>query len=79
MTNSSDRETRLNSLRLKLGRDLNRDLMTLYGEFEMYESITNEFQMYDLDMEFDTVMSNLFTASKMPREWREIRTAMEEQ
>lgn len=58
---------------------LNRNLMSLYGEFEMYERIITEFHRYDLDMEFDTVMSNLFTASKMPREWREIRTAMEEQ
>lgn len=53
--------------------------MSLYGEFEMYESIITNFHRYDLDMEFDIVMSNLFTGSKMPREWREIRTAMEEQ
>lgn len=58
---------------------LNRNLMSLYGEFEMYESIITNFHRYDLDMEFDIVMSNLFTGSKMPREWREIRTAMEEQ
>ena len=57
----------------------NRNLMSLYGEFEMYERIITEFHRYDLDMESDIVMSNLFTASKMPREWREIRTAMEEQ
>ncbi len=58
---------------------LNRNLMSLYGEFETYERIITEFHRYDLDIEFDTVMSNLFTASKMPREWREIRTAMEKQ
>jgi DNA-binding Lrp family transcriptional regulator len=58
---------------------LNRDLMTLYGEFETYENIAIEFHRYDLDMEFDLVISDLFRASKMPREWSEIRTAMEEQ
>jgi len=58
---------------------LNRDLMTLYGEFETYENIAIEFHRYDLDMEFDLVISDLFRTSKMPREWSEIRTAMEEQ
>jgi predicted transcriptional regulator len=58
---------------------LKRDLMSLYGEFEIYEHMITEFHRYGLDMEFDTVMSNLFMASKMPRDWGDIRAGMEEQ
>lgn len=58
---------------------LKSDLMSLYGEFEIYEQMIIEFHRYDLDVEFDTVMSNLFMASKMPRDWGDIRAGMEEQ
>ena len=57
---------------------LKRDLMFLYGEFEIYEQMITEFHRYDLDMEFDSVMSNLFMAFKMPRDWKDIRAGIEE-
>jgi hypothetical protein len=58
---------------------LKRDLMSLYGEFEIYEQMITEFHRYGLDMEFDSAMSNLFKAFKMPRDWGDIRAGMEEQ
>jgi hypothetical protein len=58
---------------------LRKDMMFLYGEFEIYEQMITEFHRYGLDMEFDSVMSNLFKAFKMPRDWGDFRAGMEEQ
>jgi biotin operon repressor len=48
---------------------INRDLTFPFQESQEFERMINEFTEYNLDPEYDAVMSNLFRASKMPREW----------
>ena len=49
-----------------------------YEDAKMYVDMIPEFHEYALDKEFDLVMSDLFTASKMHMTWKEYRTGLTE-
>lgn len=49
-----------------------------FQESKMYENLIRDFHEYDLDNDMDSIMSKLFTASKMPREWKDYRAAIAE-
>ena len=49
-----------------------------YEDAKMYVDMIPEFHEYGLDKEFDLVMSDLFTASKMHMTWKEYRTGLTE-
>jgi predicted transcriptional regulator len=58
---------------------LNQDLMFPFQESKVYEQMINDFHEYDLDKEFNLLMSDLFRASKMPKEWKNYRDAIMEE
>ena len=47
------------------------DLRYLYDDANMYVNMIREFDEYNLGTEFDSVMSDLFTASKMHMTWKD--------
>lgn len=49
-----------------------------YEDAKMYVDMIPEFHEYGLDKEFDLVMSDLFTASKMHVTWKDYRTGLNE-
>jgi hypothetical protein len=55
---------------------LNQDLMFQFQESKVYEKMINEFHECDLDREYDSVMSNLFRACGMNRDWKDYRAAL---
>jgi hypothetical protein len=44
-----------------------------YEDAKKYADMITEFREYGLDIEFDSVMSDFFTASNMPMKWKEYR------
>ncbi len=48
---------------------ITRDLTFPFQESQEFKQMINEFNEYELDPEYDAVMSDLFRASKMPRDW----------
>ena len=55
---------------------ITRDLTFPFQESQVFEQMIKEFDEYNLGVEYDSVMSNLFKASKMPREWSAYRAAI---
>jgi hypothetical protein len=54
------------------------DLRYSYDDANMYVNMIPEFDEYNLGTEFDSVMSDLFTASKMPMKWKDYRAGLDE-
>jgi hypothetical protein len=54
------------------------DLRYSYDDANMYVNMLREFDEYNLGTEFDSVMSDLFTASKMHMTWKDYRTGLNE-
>ena len=57
---------------------LQKGLSYSFEDAKMYADMIPEFDEYNLGTEFDLVMSDLFTASKMPMKWKDYRAGLDE-
>lgn len=57
---------------------LQEGLRYSFEDAKMYVDMIPEYDEYNLGTEFDSVMSDLFTASKMHRTWKDYRTGLNE-
>lgn len=62
----------------KKAKDLQEDLRYSYEDAKMYVDMIPEFEEYNLGTEFDSVMSDLFTASNMHMTWKDYRSGLNE-